>query len=171
MSKNQETYNKQDLFQSGKAYRNSFLGQGDDAPPNVNYPYSGGFPQSGTPEGQWTPGANLPVPSQPAADPSSFLGKLPIKDIKNIVDRMGGIEGIMGMANKVNSMFKTFQQMAPMFKLLMGSFGKAKTANSRRSSYKRKRKPRSRRRSSSSSVYKKSNSQKHSAKKNRKRRS
>lgn len=142
MSKNEETYNQQDLFPSGKAYRNSIFGPGESSLPNVSNPYSS-FPPSGN------FGGNLPVPYQPPAQQaSSFLGNLPIKDISAFVNRMGGIDGIMSMLNKVNAMFKSVQQMTPMIKLLMGSFSKAKTADAAPPALRRRR--RRRRRSTSS---------------------
>lgn len=55
------------------------------------------------------------------------LGNLANMDqIKGIVDRMGGIEGIMSSMGKVQKIVANFQQMAPMIKLVMGSFGKGK---------------------------------------------
>uniref|UniRef100_A0A4Y8PZU5 Tyrosine protein kinase n=2 Tax=Paenibacillus athensensis TaxID=1967502 RepID=A0A4Y8PZU5_9BACL len=36
---------------------------------------------------------------------------------------MGGIEGIMGTMGKVQKFVTTFQQMAPMFKVMFNSFG------------------------------------------------
>jgi hypothetical protein len=139
MSKNEETYNKQDLFQSGKAYPNSIFDQGEGSLPNTNYPYNG-YPQ----------GENFLVPSQPPAQNPSFLGNLPVKDIKNFVDRMGGIDGIRSMVNKMNSMFKSLQRMTPMIKLLMTSFSKAKTTDLEGHNYSRRRRRRRRRRKTSS---------------------
>lgn len=48
--------------------------------------------------------------------------------IKGIVDRLGGIDGIVNSMGKVQKVMSGFQQMAPMVKLLMGSFGKGKGA-------------------------------------------
>jgi hypothetical protein len=42
--------------------------------------------------------------------------------VKTFVDRMGGIDGIMGTMGKMQKIFQSVQQMAPMMKLLMGSF-------------------------------------------------
>ncbi|MDQ0091366.1 hypothetical protein J2T12_004803 [Paenibacillus anaericanus] len=41
-------------------------------------------------------------------------------DIKGIVDRLGGIEGILATMGKVQKMMQTFQQFAPMAKLVAG---------------------------------------------------
>lgn len=48
--------------------------------------------------------------------------------IKGIIDRMGGIDGIVNSMGKVQKVMSGFQQMAPMVKLFMGSFGKGKGA-------------------------------------------
>ncbi len=59
--------------------------------------------------------------------PSDSKGPLSLDklgDIKGILDRMGGIDGIIGTMGKVQKMVSSFQQMAPMFKLIMGTFGK-----------------------------------------------
>lgn len=138
MSKNLNSYHKQDLYRSGKAYQRSFMGQGQDAgqnlpespPQNAIQPYQGysGGMQNGAFNGNPYE-ANLPVPiNQPEEKSSSFLDKLPIKDIKAIVEKMGGVDGIINMATKVNSMMKTFQEMSPMIKLLLASFLKSKTS-------------------------------------------
>jgi hypothetical protein len=49
-----------------------------------------------------------------------------IEQIKGIIDRMGGVDGIMNSMGKVQKVMSGFQQMAPMVKLVMGSFGKNK---------------------------------------------
>lgn len=50
-----------------------------------------------------------------------------LNDIKGFIDRMGGIDGIVSTMGKVQKMVSSFQQMAPMFKLIMGTFGKGAT--------------------------------------------
>lgn len=53
------------------------------------------------------------------------LGNLAnLEQIKGIVDRMGGIDGIVSSMGKVQKVVEGFQQMAPMVKLVMGTFGK-----------------------------------------------
>ncbi|MDT9726894.1 hypothetical protein DUZ99_18100 [Xylanibacillus composti] len=42
--------------------------------------------------------------------------------MKQMIDRLGGIDGIMNTVTKLNKMMQTFQQMGPMLKLLAGSF-------------------------------------------------
>lgn len=51
-----------------------------------------------------------------------------MEQIKGIIDRMGGIDGIVNSMGKVQKVMSGFQQMAPMVKLFMGSFGKNKGA-------------------------------------------
>jgi len=50
-------------------------------------------------------------------------------DIKAIVDRMGGVDGILTTVGKFQKFMSTIQQMAPMLKLFMGNKGKSATAN------------------------------------------
>jgi hypothetical protein len=53
-----------------------------------------------------------------------------ITDLKAMVDRMGGIEGVLATVGKFQKFMSTMQQMAPMIKLFMGNKGgKAATAN------------------------------------------
>ncbi|WP_168120346.1 hypothetical protein [Paenibacillus sp. HB172176] len=53
------------------------------------------------------------------------LGTLPnLTEIKGFVDRMGGLDGILSTVTKVQKVMGSVTQMAPMVKVLMGSFGK-----------------------------------------------
>jgi hypothetical protein len=53
-----------------------------------------------------------------------------LTDLKAIVDRMGGIEGVLANVGKFQKFMSTMQQLAPMLKLFMGNKGsKAATAN------------------------------------------
>ena len=137
MDKNQWYTSKDDLFESGKAYRNSLFGGGPSGgSPQQSSPFPG-LPSGHAPydPGWVEPPSMLPVPyqqplqQQPAtpSSPLGGLGNLPLKDIKSFIDRMGGIDGIMNTITKMNTLMKNVQQMAPMIKLLMGSFFKAKT--------------------------------------------
>lgn len=55
------------------------------------------------------------------------LGSLAnMEQLKGIVDRMGGIDGIVNTMGKVQKVMQGFSQMAPMVKLVMGGFGKGK---------------------------------------------
>jgi hypothetical protein len=84
-----------------------------------------------------------PAPFTPPPDSDGIMGKLSslfsggggssaggssfnIAQIKQVVDRLGGIEGIMETMGKVQKMVQSFQQVAPLVKVLMGSFIKGK---------------------------------------------
>jgi hypothetical protein len=47
-----------------------------------------------------------------------------LSDLKSMVDRMGGIEGVLATMGKVQKFVSTMQQVAPMIKLFMGNKGK-----------------------------------------------
>lgn len=116
--------------------------------PGAGAPFPGG-PQAGPPA---DPFAGPPtylqsvqypglIPAQGAAKP----GGLPnLADLKLIIDRMGGIEGILSTIQKVQKIVGTVQQFAPMIKLLAGSLGSKKTAAA--ASTNTERRPRRRRR-------------------------
>lgn len=107
----------------------------------------------------WSPGtevSSLPVPvspsgGPPASNPSPFKG-FNLESIKSMVDRMGGIQGIVDNMNKMQKLFASFQQMAPMLKLLFNSFsGKNPSPQvqmKEKSSYPRRKRNRSKRISS-----------------------
>ncbi|GGA07351.1 hypothetical protein GCM10008018_61370 [Paenibacillus marchantiophytorum] len=61
-----------------------------------------------------------------AGGSSNPLSGLNLKQISGFVERMGGIDGIIGSMGKVQKFMSTFQQMAPMVKTLFGSLGKGK---------------------------------------------
>lgn len=175
MTNKQPDRQHDDLFESGKAYRNSLFDSGGTYHP----PSQGGFPglpssSQGFHQGQGGP-PSLPGPWHgqyysspfPGSDPSSTtsplgkLGQLPLKEIKGLVDRMGGIDGIINTITKMNAMMKNIQQMAPMVRLLMGSFFKSKSSEPtlagrpyRRSRKRRRRtRPRSRTRTHTNRSY------------------
>jgi len=108
------------------------------------YPGLGGAPFADFPQG-----GGLPVPYEGGAGGGSggglsglfgggaagggtgggaggLLNGLNFNQIKGFVDRMGGIEGIMGTMGKVQKFVSTFQQMAPMLKVMFNSFGGGK---------------------------------------------
>ena len=74
------------------------------------------------------PGAQQVFPSgAPMAKPGGFsLSNL--GDLKVMIDRFGGIDGIVATVQKVQKVVSSMQQMAPMLKLLAGSLGKKKKA-------------------------------------------
>lgn len=47
-----------------------------------------------------------------------------IKDLQGIVERMGGLDGILSTVQKVQKVVSSVQQMAPLIKVLAGSIGK-----------------------------------------------
>ncbi|WP_370001761.1 hypothetical protein [Paenibacillus sp. RC84] len=53
-----------------------------------------------------------------------------INQIKGFIDRMGGIEGVIGTMGKVQKFVGSVQQFAPMLKLMFSGFG-AKAATKR----------------------------------------
>ncbi|GGD88140.1 hypothetical protein GCM10010911_53300 [Paenibacillus nasutitermitis] len=78
----------------------------------------------------------MPVPVPPAAEiinegsaaaPAKAGGfSLPssLSDLKGFVDRMGGIDGIVSTMTKMQKVVGSITQMAPLIKVLAGSFGK-----------------------------------------------
>ncbi|MCL6663781.1 MULTISPECIES: hypothetical protein [Paenibacillus] len=74
-----------------------------------------------------------PAPVQaPAATGSSGFSLANIGELKGMIDRFGGIDGIMSGIGKMQKVVGGIQQMAPMMKLVMGilPFGKGKSNNS-----------------------------------------
>lgn len=78
-----------------------------------------------------TPSVELipPNPSVLPAQSSTSTGfKLPFNipnmgELKNVVDRLGGIDGILSTVGKVQKFMSTMQQFAPMIKLFMKKGG------------------------------------------------
>jgi hypothetical protein len=60
-------------------------------------------------------------------------------DLKAMVDRMGGIDGVLATMGKFQKFMATMQQVAPMIKLFIGKGGKAVTANSSKKVSRRRR--------------------------------
>jgi hypothetical protein len=78
----------------------------------------------GNPYGDFVQRPNLPATTSAGGGGSgNLLGNFNFAQLKTIVDRMGGIDGIIGTMSKVQKIVGQFQQMAPMLKLLFGSFG------------------------------------------------
>jgi len=60
---------------------------------------------------------------------SKLLGGLGVNnmsDVKGLIDKMGGIDGIVNNIGKVQKVVQGFQQLAPMFSVLAGALGKKK---------------------------------------------
>ena len=81
-------------------------------------------------------------------------------DLKGLIDRVGGIDGIVNSVGKFQKVMTGMQQIAPMFKLFAG-LGKGKTNSSNDGEYR----PRRRKKSKKSPSKKKSSSKKSSSKK------
>ncbi|PUA34798.1 hypothetical protein C8Z91_33535 [Paenibacillus elgii] len=58
-------------------------------------------------------------------------GGFNVEQIKGIVDKLGGVEGIVETISKMQKMVQSVQQFAPMLKVLFGSFGKKDAAASK----------------------------------------
>ncbi|TDF95491.1 hypothetical protein [Paenibacillus piri] len=67
-------------------------------------------------------------------------GPFNIAQIKQVIDRLGGIEGIMSTVAKIQRIVQNVQQMAPMIKVLMDSFGKKKESTSEGTGRRKRRK-------------------------------
>lgn len=61
---------------------------------------------------------------EPAKESSGFSFGNSLNDLKGFVDRMGGIDGIVSTMTKVQKVVSSVTQMAPLIKVLAGSFGK-----------------------------------------------
>lgn len=59
-----------------------------------------------------------------AKESSGFSLGNSLNDIKGFVDRIGGIDGIVSTMTKVQKVVSSVSQMAPLIKVLAGSFGK-----------------------------------------------
>jgi hypothetical protein len=55
------------------------------------------------------------------------LGVNNMSDIKGLIDRMGGIDGIVNNIGKIQKVMQGFQQLAPMVSLLAGALSKKKS--------------------------------------------
>lgn len=81
----------------------------------------------------------------PAQVTTATKGGLPfnisnLSDLKAMVDRMGGIEGVLTTMGKFQKFMSTVQQVAPLIKLFMGNKGsKLVTANTNKSGATRRR--------------------------------
>lgn len=105
-----------------RAHTSSYIAPGSPPPSQSLQPVNPGQ------YGQWPEQGGYPVPYQaPAGSGGSSGGsKFNLNEIKTFIDRMGGIDGIVTSLNKVNGIIQNVQKMAPMIKLLAGSFIKSK---------------------------------------------
>jgi hypothetical protein len=73
-------------------------------------------------------GGGAPAAAGAGGGGGGILGGMNMGQIKNIIDRMGGINGIMDGIGKAQKFMGTMQQFAPMAKVLLGAFAGKKTA-------------------------------------------
>ncbi|MBU7315396.1 hypothetical protein [Paenibacillus oleatilyticus] len=66
-----------------------------------------------------------------ATDTAGGGGGFNVEQIKAVIDKLGGVEGIVETFNKMQKMVQSVQQFAPMLKVLFGSFGKKDAAASK----------------------------------------
>jgi hypothetical protein len=59
-----------------------------------------------------------------ATGKSSLFSLDKLTELKGFVDRIGGLDGIIGTMTKAQKLIGSVQQMAPLVKVMMGSFGK-----------------------------------------------
>lgn len=134
-------FRQQDPF---RATTSSFFGGPAESPyPGIGNPYAGGggtpnWPAVYNPEFPVVPGGGFPGAGTGGTGGSGGgsggglggLGNFNLNQVKGFVDKMGGIDGIVSTMTRVQKMVASFQQMAPMLKLLMGSFGGKAAAKS-----------------------------------------
>ncbi|WP_145335781.1 tyrosine protein kinase [Paenibacillus xylanexedens] len=95
-------------------------------------PYGQGAPSGGLYGSDVVPVTPV-VPAQtPASSGSSGFSLANLGELKGMIDRFGGIDGIMSGVAKMQKVVGGIQQMAPMMKLVMGilPFGKNKNSSS-----------------------------------------
>jgi hypothetical protein len=112
-------------------------------------PSAGGFPTESfgfAPPAQQF-GQQLPAaPAASSGGGAGLLSSFNFKDIKSVVDRLGGIDGIISTVGKVQKIVSNIQQMQPMIKLLMTMLpGKGKSGGADDDEAEWKRRPRRRR--------------------------
>lgn len=62
----------------------------------------------------------------PAAPAPASKSKFNLNDIKGALDRMGGIDGLISQMGKVQKVMQSVQEIVPVAKMLVGSFGSGK---------------------------------------------
>lgn len=121
-----------------------FMGLNKTAGANTPVPFDAAEFSKGVPSINIMPASNqqiIPLPEAPStpgvpavaadakADPAApakggfNLGNS-LNDLKGVVDRMGGLDGIVTTMTKVQKVVGSITQMAPLIKVLAGSFGK-----------------------------------------------
>lgn len=130
----------------------SYPGPGPGGFPGGSFPQFPPQPQAFTPQ-QMPFSAGPPgLPAAPTAAGgggglSGLLNGFNLGQVKNIVDRMGGIDGIVSTVGKFQKIFGQIQQMQPMLKLLLNMVpGKSKSSGSSSAGEEKEWQPRPRRR-------------------------
>lgn len=96
------------------------------APPQPMYPSS--YPYNNTIQPYPTPYNPHQITPVPPATTNPLAG-FNLNQIKAMVDRMGGIEGVMGHITRAQKIIQSIKDLSPMLKVLMGSSAaKASTA-------------------------------------------
>ncbi|GAF08754.1 hypothetical protein JCM16418_2859 [Paenibacillus pini JCM 16418] len=117
-------------------------------------PYQGASGLAGAAE-LISPGAAAAPLAAAASAKTGAFSLANLGELKGVIDRMGGIDGLMNSMGKFQKVVSGVQQMAPMLKLFTG-FGKGKT-NGKSSSDEFEYKPSKRRRRKPSSSRKRRN--------------
>ena len=115
--------------------------------PGLGHPGAFGNPGFGGDPFFGPPSFVNPTVLPPGGGPSKSFA---LSDIKNMIDRMGGIDGILSGIGKFQKFMSTMQQLAPLLRLFIGSSASTKSTSLGAASQgvKRRRRPRrSRRRS------------------------
>lgn len=79
----------------------------------------------------FAPSAAAPVPASSGGGLGGLLGGLNLGnlDMKGIVEKLGGIDGILSNIGKFQKVMQSFQQLAPMMQLFAGAFKKGGAAS------------------------------------------
>ncbi len=110
--------------------------RGWNQPSNIG----GGFPGLGNPGGFGNPGlggdpffSGPPAFVNPTVLPPQGAGPakggFALGDIKNMIDRVGGIDGIISGIGKFQKFMATMQQLAPLMRLFIGKAAATKAAS------------------------------------------
>jgi hypothetical protein len=79
---------------------------------------------------------------RPPMQGPALSGNLPLGRLQSLIDRMGGIEGILSMVNQIQKIYQTYQQLKPLINTVVGSFSKTKGKNENVSPSKRRKQKR-----------------------------
>jgi hypothetical protein len=80
------------------------------------------------------PGDRMPMPGPGTAPVVTDSGP-GLSQMLGLLQKVGGIEGLLSIVGTIRGFMDTFQRIAPMFKRMFGNFGKRKTSKRRRSQY------------------------------------